>query len=254
MKFRPCIDLHKGTVKQIVGSTYTDNDSHGLVTNFESTAPSSYYASLYKKDNLTGGHLILIGPGNRDAAFDALGAFPNGLHVGGGITPENAQEFLDAGASHVIMTSYIFSHGKIQWDRLAEAKKKIGKANIVLDLSCVKSSEEYKIVTDRWQNISDETVDERMLRSLGAYCDEFLVHAASVEGKKSGIDFHLVALLGEKSPIPVTYAGGISTLDDIEMVYKAGKGLVDFTIGSALDIFGGSLAYRDVVNCTMLYT
>ena len=247
MKFRPCIDLHKGKVKQIVGSTFSDKNEDSIVTNFKTDKPPAYFAELYKKDNLTGGHVIMLGPGNEDAAKEALSAFPQGLQIGGGITPDNAEEFLDAGASHVIVTSYVFKGGKIYWDNLKELESKVGKNHLVLDLSCKKKDGSYFIVTDRWQKFTTTVITKENMERLSSFCDEFLVHAVDVEGMRLGVDVELVRLLSRLSPITITYAGGIRTLEDLETINKEGNGNVDATIGSALDIFGGSLKYKDVV-------
>ncbi len=247
MKFRPCIDLHRGKVKQIVGSTFSDTNERSIVTNFKTDQPPAYFAELYKKDNLTGGHIIMLGPENETAAKEALSAFPQGLQIGGGITPDNAGEFLDAGASHVIVTSYVFKDGTIYWDNLRELEKTVGKNHLVLDLSCKKKGDTYFIVTNRWQKFTDTEIAKENLERLSAFCDEFLVHAVDVEGRRSGVDVELVNLLSDFSPITVTYAGGIRSLQDLEIINKEGRGIVDATIGSALDIFGGSLKYEDVV-------
>lgn len=254
MKFRPCIDLHSGQVKQIVGSTLNDtpNDAN-LSTNFETDRPAADYARMYQNDKLTGGHVIMLGPGNNDAAKSALAAYPNGLQVGGGMNDTNAKEWLDAGASHIIVTSHVFTDGQIHMERLKKMVQVCGgKERLVLDLSCRKkktdsSDSSYYVVTDRWQTYTDFKVTPENLRSLAEYCDEFLVHGVDVEGKQCGILEDLVILLGEHSPIPVTYAGGIRSIEDIELVKKLGNGKVDFTVGSALDCFGGSLKYDDVV-------
>lgn len=247
MKFRPCIDLHKGKVKQIVGSTFSDDDERAIVTNFIAEQPPAYFAQLYKKDNLQGGHVIMLGAGNEAAAKEALSAFPQGLQVGGGVNPDNAKEFLDAGASHVIVTSFVFRDGTIYWDNLKELNKKVGRNRLVLDLSCRKKDDDYYIVTDRWQKLTDTVISEENLNHLSQYCDEFLVHAVDIEGKQSGVDTDLINLLCTLSPIPVTYAGGIGSLEDLELIKTEGNGKIDATIGSALDIFGGPLKYEDVV-------
>mmetsp|Transcript_2690 Transcript_2690/g.8124 ORF Transcript_2690/g.8124 Transcript_2690/m.8124 type:complete len:289 (-) Transcript_2690:3342-4208(-) len=249
MRFRPCIDLHNGKVKQIVGSTLTDDESKsGVETNFESDLPPSHYAAMYRDDGLPGGHVIMLGPGNVEAAKDALGAFPGGLHVGGGINPSNAREFLDAGASHIIVTSYVFKDGKVDMQRLRQLVDTVGKDRLVLDLSCRKRDNKYFVCTDRWQKWTELDLSEETFTLLSKYCDEILVHAVDVEGKKSGIDEELVALLAQRCPIPVTYAGGARSLDDLDRTNRIGKGKVDLTIGSALDIFGGSLSYRAAVD------
>lgn len=247
MRFRPCIDIHQGRVKQIVGSTYRDGDATGMVTNFSSELPSSHFAEMYRRDGLTGGHVIMLGSGNEQAALQALRAYPGGLQIGGGITPDNAAAYLDSGASHVIMTSYVFSGGAVSWERLRQAVSRIGRKRLVLDVSCKKVGGAYRIVTDRWQRVSDVEISSATLEQLGAYCDEFLVHAADVEGTQQGVAADLIELLAQYSPVPTTYAGGIRSLVDIGEVGRAGAGRIDYTIGSALDIFGGNLRYRDVV-------
>jgi phosphoribosylformimino-5-aminoimidazole carboxamide ribotide isomerase len=245
--FRPCIDLHEGKVKQIVGGTLSDAPGQ-LRTNFVSEQPASWFAELYKRDELKGGHVIMLGPGNEPAARSALGAFPGGMHIGGGITAGNAREWLDAGASHVIVTSWVFREGHMDEARLAELVKTVGKNRLVLDLSCRKRTGNYFVVTDRWQRFTDLIIDAETLKKLAASCAEFLVHAVDVEGLCRGIDKDLVSILGESAPIPTTYAGGASSLTDLEEVTRLGQGRVDLTIGSALDIFGGSgVRYEDVV-------
>ncbi len=246
MNFRPCIDLHNGKVKQIVGSTLTD-ESMNLTTNFETDLPSSYFAGIYKKDNIIGGHVIMLGKGNEEAARSALKAFPGGLQVGGGINTLNAKSYLDDGASHVIVTSYVFHDGYIDWVRIRELADTIGKNRLVLDLSCKKRDGQYFVVTDRWQKFTDTIIGRDIFAQLEDYCDEFLVHAADVEGKQGGIDTGLVSLLSDVSLKPVTYAGGVRLLSDLEEIRVIGKGRLDATIGSALDLFGGALKYTDVV-------
>ncbi|XP_042477085.1 1-(5-phosphoribosyl)-5-[(5-phosphoribosylamino)methylideneamino] imidazole-4-carboxamide isomerase, chloroplastic [Macadamia integrifolia] len=249
--FRPCIDIHKGKVKQIVGSTLQDSKDGGstLITNFESDKSAAEFANMYKEDGLKGGHVIMLGADllSRSAAIKALNSYPGGLQVGGGIMSENASGYLKEGASHVIVTSYAFNNGQMDTERLKYLVSVVGKQRLVLDLSCRKKDGKYAIVTERWQKFSDVYLDERTLEFLAAYADEFLVHGVDVEGKKLGIDEELVALLGQHSPIPVTYAGGVITMDDLERIKVAGMGRVDVTVGSALDIFGGNLAYKDVV-------
>ncbi|MGI9275406.1 MAG: phosphoribosylformimino-5-aminoimidazole carboxamide ribotide isomerase [Endozoicomonas sp.] len=247
MQFRPCIDLHKGKVKQIVGSSLSDGDNSATV-NFESDRSPADFAEMYRGDNLRGGHIIKLGPGNDQAAEKALAAWPEGLQIGGGVTADNAAEFIAMGASHVIVTSYVFKDGRIHQDNLEKLVAAVGRERLVLDLSCKEKGGQYFIVTDRWQKFTDTVVSPETLSQLSGYCDEFLVHAASVEGMMAGPDIELVKLLAEHSPIPVTYAGGISSITDIEAVRKAGQGKVHITIGSALDIFGGNLAYQGVVN------
>ena len=247
MKFRPCIDLKNGKVVQIVGGTLDERHSKAPVTNFETQKTPAEFAIRYKKDNLMGGHVISLGPGNEAAALSALNAYPGGLQVGGGITAENAGAYLDAGASHVIVTSHVFSGGIIDMDKLKNLVKTVGVKRLVLDLSCRKRGDEFFIVTDRWQTFTREAVTEKNLAALSAYCDEFLVHGVDVEGKMAGIQTQLVEILGNHSPIPVTYAGGAGQFSDLDLVKKLGKNRVDLTIGSALDIFGGTIAYDDVV-------
>jgi phosphoribosylformimino-5-aminoimidazole carboxamide ribotide isomerase len=247
MKFRPCIDLHQGKVKQIVGSTLCDAEKGSLVTNYETDLSPAHFARMYKNDGLSGGHIIMLGAGNEDAALAALHEFPGGFHIGGGITPQNASHFLDQGASHVIVTSCILREASIHWENLDGMVSKVGKQRLVLDLSCVKKNDGYFIAADRWQKITAVSISKETLETLASYCDEFLIHAAHVEGKRQGFDAELVTLLGDFSPIPTTYAGGICSINDLDSINALGKGRIDATIGSSLDIFGGSLAYKDVV-------
>ncbi|OVA09993.1 Histidine biosynthesis [Macleaya cordata] len=252
VRFRPCIDIHKGKVKQIVGSTLRDSKdgASSMVTNFESDKSAAEFADLYKKDGLTGGHVIMLGadPLSKSAGIEALRAYPgSSLQIGGGINSDNALSYLDEGASHVIVTSYVFNNGLMELERLKDLVHVVGKQRLVLDLSCRKKDGKYAVVTDRWQKFSDVYVDEKTLDFLEIYADEFLVHGVDVEGKRLGIDEELVALLGKHSPIPVTYAGGVTTMADLERIKVAGMGRVDVTVGSALDIFGGDVAYEDVV-------
>ncbi|KAL3536110.1 hypothetical protein ACH5RR_004574 [Cinchona calisaya] len=257
VRFCPCIDIHRGKVKQIVGSTLQDSreESSSLITNFESDKPAADFAKLYKDDGLMGGHVIMLGadPLSVSAAIEALHAYHSGLQVGGGINLGNAFNYLEEGASHVIVMSYVFNNGQMDLDRLKELANAVGKERLerlkelANALSRQKKEGKYFIVTDRWQKFSDVYLDEKVLDFLAGYADEFLVHGLDVEGKKLGIDEELVALLGKHSPIPVTYAGGVTTVADLETVTTAGMGRVDVTVGSALDIFGGSLGYKDVV-------
>jgi len=244
--FRPCIDLHAGKVKQIVGSSLNTADDAGLITNYESEKDSSYYAELYKNDGLKGGHVIMLGQGNETASISALKSYPGGLQVGGGINPSNALQYLEVGASHVIVTSYVFSNGKIDFEKLNEILSVVGKSRLVLDLSCRKKDDKYYVVTDRWTKFTDYEVNCENLKHLSQFCDEFLVHAVDVEGKCNGILEDIIEILSD-SVIPVTYAGGIRNLEDLELVKQKGKGKVCFTIGSALDIFGGNLSYKQVI-------
>lgn len=247
MKFRPCIDLREGKVVQIIGGTLKDLDATRPVTNFQTMRDPSEFAEMYSKDNLTGGHVISLGPGNTKAALSALKAYPDGLQVGGGITPSNAGQYLDAGASHIIVTSYVFSNGKIDLQKLKALVTSIGKKNLVLDLSCRLEGDTFWIVTDRWQKFTDVAVNRETLDHLASYCDEFLVHGVDVEGLMQGIQTNLVELLGKYSPIPVTYAGGAGRFQDLDLVKQLGQNRVDLTIGSALDIFGGDISYQEVV-------
>lgn len=234
--FRPCIDLHQGKVKQIVGGSLNDQ---GAKTNYVSPYNAAYYASLYQTHGLTGGHVIALGPGNKDEALNALKAWPQGLQFGGGVTDENASEFLQAGATHVIVTSFLFEGGHLSADRLDRIRKEVGAERLVLDLSCRRTDAGWQIATDRWQTITETAINRETLTELAGHCSEFLIHAADVEGLQAGIDTELVTLLGEISPLPVTYAGGARSLQDLQLVNELSQGKVDLTIGSALDIFGG---------------
>lgn len=235
--FRPCIDLHQGQVKQIVGGSLTDS---GADTNFVSSHDAAYYARLYREHRLSGGHVIALGPNNQQQVIQALNAYPNGMQFGGGVNLQNAASYLEAGASHIIVTSYLFENGEFSWPRLEAIKAEVGADRLVLDLSCRRTAEGWMIATNRWQTITATAVDQQTLAELEKHCAEFLVHAADVEGLQAGIDQELVALLGNCCRIPVTYAGGARTLEDLELVQRLSNGAVDLTIGSALDIFGGS--------------
>lgn len=248
MRFRPCIDLREGRVVQIVGGTLRDGDAQKIVTNFETDRSPAAFAEMYRSDKLPGGHVIALGPGNHDAALSALAAYPGGMQMGGGITPTNAAEYLEAGASHVIVTSYVFQQGQVDLARLDELVAAVGKQRLVLDLSCRWRDGAYWIVTDRWQKFTQVAVNRETLEWLATYCCEFLVHGVDVEGKRLGIVEPLVELLGRWSPLPVTYAGGARNLADLELVKSLGQSRVDLTIGSALDIFGGDVPYTEVVS------
>ena len=253
-KFRPCIDLHDGRVKQIVGSSLSDS-GEGLKTNFETDRSPAWFAELYKKDGIKGGHVIMLGKGNDKAAKAALAAYPGGLQVGGGINAENAREYIDAGASHVIVTSWIFPEGKLDRERLELLSATVGRKHLVLDLSCKRTADTYskarpcwKIAINRWQTLIDIEITAETLNDLSRYCDEFLIHAADVEGKQQGMDDELIVFLAENSPIPCTYAGGAKSLADLEHCKKISNGKIDLTIGSALDLFGGKgVKYDDCV-------
>jgi phosphoribosylformimino-5-aminoimidazole carboxamide ribotide isomerase len=254
MKFRPCIDIHNGKVKQIVGGSLKDSGDQAR-ENFASEYDSTYYANLYKKDGLTGGHIILLNPvsseyygATREQALQALRAYPGGMQVGGGITAENAAEYIRAGASHVIVTSYIFRDGEILWKNLNQLTKAVGREHIVIDLSCRKKEDGYYIVTNRWQTFTQMKVCREILEMLSDYCDEFLVHGVDAEGKSSGVEEELVAILSGYEGHPVTYAGGIGSMEDLERFAKISEEKLDFTIGSALDLFGGNLPY-DKIKC-----
>lgn len=254
MEFRPCIDIHNGKVKQIVGSSLKD-EGNRAEENYVSERDSAFYAGLYKRDGLKGGHVILLNPAGsayyeatKKQALLALSAYPDGLQIGGGIHAENAEEFLEAGASHVIVTSYVFSDGKVNYQNLEKMKRTVGKEHLVLDLSCRKQEEDYFIVTDRWQKFTEERITTALLDDLMSYADEFLVHAADVEGKSAGIEKELAELLGSWSRIPITYAGGVSSFKDLELLRQTGRGRLNVTIGSALDLFGGSMEYEKVMD------
>lgn len=248
MRFRPCIDLHGGRVKQIVGSTLRDDQAGALQTNFSSDFLPSYYSSLYRQDNLSGGHVIMLGPGNESAAVNALQGWPGGMQIGGGITAQNASWWLDQGASHVIVTSHVFHNGMLDEQRLHDLRQKVGRNHLVLDLSCRWRNDGYYVVTDRWQKFTSLQINRKTIDWLADSCDEFLVHAVDVEGKCMGVDERLIKLLAEHVTIPVTYAGGVASIADLELIRDAGQGCLDATVGSALDIFGGTgLTYRDAV-------
>jgi phosphoribosylformimino-5-aminoimidazole carboxamide ribotide isomerase len=232
-------------VKQIVGGTLGNS---GPRTNFVSDRSAAWFAELYRRDGLAGGHVIMLGPGNEAEARAALAAFPGGLHIGGGINAQNARGWLEAGASHVIVTSWVFREGRTDWERLGELVKTAGKNRLVLDLSCRKRGGNYFVVTDRWQKFTEVTITPETLRRLAGSCAEFLVHAVDVEGLCRGIDRELVEKLGQWTTIPTTYAGGANSMSDLEEVTRLGQGKIDLTIGSALDIFGGTgVRYDDVV-------
>ena len=253
MKFRPCIDIHNGKVKQIVGGSLLDNGNQAE-ENFVSNQDASFYADLYKNNNITGGHIILLNPvgseyyeADKMQAKMALKAYPGGLQIGGGMTADNAGDFIDMGASHIIVTSYVFKDGKINFDNLNAIVNAVGKDKLVLDLSCRKKDGEYYIVTDRWQKFTDVKVTKETLDLLADYCDEFMIHAVDVEGKANGIEKQLVEMLGNWSGIPITYAGGVGSFEDMEQIRQLGQNKLDVTVGSALDLFGGNMKFEEVL-------
>lgn len=253
MEFRPCIDIHNGRVKQIVGGSLKDKGNQAE-ENFVSQMDGAFYANMYKKAGIRGGHIILLNPvtseyyeATRAQALLALHSYPGGLQLGGGITADNAARFIEAGASHVIVTSYVFNNGRIDYNNLEKLVDAVGKSHLVLDLSCRKKDDSYYIVTDRWQKFTDEVITEELLDELSQYCDEFLIHAVDVEGKAGGIEKELVSLLGKWGKIPLTYAGGVHSFEDLRLIKELGHNRVNVTIGSALDLFGGSMKFEDVI-------
>lgn len=253
MEFRPCIDIHNGRVKQIVGGSLKDKGNQAE-ENFVSQMDGAFYANMYKKAGIRGGHIILLNPvtseyyeATRAQALLALHSYPGGLQLGGGITADNAARFIEAGASHVIVTSYVFNNGRIDYNNLEKLVDAVGKNHLVLDLSCRKKDDSYYIVTDRWQKFTDEVITEELLDELSQYCDEFLIHAVDVEGKAGGIEKELVSLLGNWGKIPLTYAGGVHSFEDLRLIKELGHNRVNVTIGSALDLFGGSMKFEDVI-------
>lgn len=252
MEFRPCIDIHNGSVKQIVGGSLKDEGDFAE-ENFVSTRGAAYFAEKYREDGFSGGHVIMLNPVSseyyektRSEAISALRTFPGGLMAGGGITPENAPAFLDAGASHVIVTSYVFRNGSIHRSALSRMTETVGRDRLVLDLSCRRRDGHYFVVTDRWQKFTEEEVTLSLLSELSRSCSEFLIHAVDSEGKSAGIEKPLLSMLSEWDGIPITYAGGISTFADLSELRALGKGRIHATIGSALSLFGGSLSYDEV--------
>lgn len=253
MEFRPCIDIHNGQVKQIVGGSLKDRNDEA-VENFVSVQDAAFYARLYQSYQIKGGHVILLNSASSEyyeetkkQALKALKAYPGGLQVGGGIHPGNVEEFLCAGASHVIVTSYVFQDGRVHFDKLNQMKSAAGKEHLVLDLSCRKVGTKYYIVTDRWQKITNEAISYELLDRLSNCCDEFLIHAVDVEGKAQGIEKELVEMLGRWGKCPMTYAGGVHNFEDLELLAKLGKNRVNVTIGSALDLFGGNMNFEKVI-------
>lgn len=254
MRFRPCIDVHNGKVKQIVGGSLLDQGNQAE-ENFVSEQDAAFYANLYKENGITGGHIILLNPETskyypetKRQALLALSAYPGGLQVGGGIRDDNAQEYLDAGASHVIVTSFVFKNGEINYENLHKIVQAVGKERLVLDLSCRKRDGQYYIVTDRWQKFTNVPITLALLKEMTQYCDEFLIHAVDVEGKASGIEGELVELLAQLENFSVTYAGGVGSFANLEELKEKGKNKIDVTIGSALDLFGGDMKLEEVLH------
>lgn len=253
MEFRPCIDIHNGKVKQIIGSSLRDEGAKAQ-ENFVSELSAADYARFYARKEIRGGHVILLNPSDspyyqatKNQALEALSAYPGGLQIGGGITAENAHDFLEAGASHVIVTSYVFRDGVIHYDRLDTLKDAVGRKHLVLDLSCRKVEGAYHIVTDRWQKTAEETLSNALLERLSAYASEFLVHAVDMEGKQEGVEEELIRLLAAWRGIPITYAGGVRNWDDLRFIKEIGQDHIHVTIGSALDLFGGELPFEQVL-------
>lgn len=253
MEFRPCIDIHNGKVKQIVGGSLLD-EGNLAEENFVAEQDAAFFAELYKHDGLRGGHIILLNPveseyyrKTKEQAVLALKTYPNGFQIGGGINDKNAKEFLELGASHVIVTSYVFKDGKINYPNLKKLEAAIGREQLVLDVSCRKKEDGYYIVTDRWQKFTEEKVSKQLLDALADYAAEFLVHAVDVEGKANGIEEELVCMLGDWGKLPITYAGGVGSFKDLEQLNKCGKGKLHVTIGSALDLFGGNMQYQNIL-------
>ena len=256
MEFRPCIDIHNGSVKQIVGSSLRDLGDQAQ-ENFVAEQDAAFFARLYQKLQIRNGHIILLNAADspyyqatKEQAIKALRAYPGGLQVGGGIRPDNAGEFLDAGASHVIVTSYVFRDGRIEYENLEKMVKTVGREHLVLDVSARSRDGRYDIVTDRWQKFTQVSLSERVLDELSRYCDEFLVHAVDVEGKANGIEKPLARLLGDWGKQPVTYAGGVHSFQDLQELKELGKDRVHVTIGSALDLFGGHMKLEEVLAWT----
>lgn len=252
MRFRPCIDIHNGKVKQIVGGSLQDEGSYAR-DNFVSGQDAAYYGELYRRKGLTGGHIILLNPADspyyeedlRQASL-ALEAYPGGLQIGGGVTLDNAEQFLKMGATHVIVTSFVFWNGMIDYDRLQSLCSLVGREHLVLDLSCRRYEDGYYIVTDRWQRRTKERLSVEILKNLEQYCDEYLIHAVDVEGRAAGIELPVVEILAGYSRGNVTYAGGIHSMEDIASIEKIGGGKIHFTVGSALDLFGGNIPFDKV--------
>lgn len=254
MKFRPCIDIHNGKVKQLVGGSLKDEGNQAQ-ENFVSGKSAAEFANLYKEDELTGGHIIILNSVDSEyfdetkrQAIEALKAYPGGMQIGGGVNDQNAAQWIETGATHVIVTSFVFKDGKINYENLKKLVDVVGKEHIVLDLSCRKKQGEYYIVTDRWQKFTEEKVSIELLNELSKYCDEFLIHGVDVEGTGSGMEKELIEILSDFDKLKITYAGGIASLDNIEKFKQLCHGKLDYTIGSALDLFGGHLSYEMIKN------
>ena len=253
MRFRPCIDIHNGKIKQIVGGSLLDQGDFAT-ENFVSEKDGTFYGKLYKENHLNGGHIIMLNA--RDSkyyeedkvqALKALKAFEGGLQIGGGITDENAKEFIESGASHVIVTSFVFAGGKVHYDRLDALKEQVGREHLVLDLSCRKRDDKYYITTDRWQKFTEEELTIELLHKLESWCDEYLIHGVDVEGKASGTEEELVRMLAAWNGLPITYAGGIGSMEDLREFARISGEKLDYTIGSALDLFGGKIPYAELI-------
>ena len=258
MNFRPCIDIHNGKVKQIVGSSLKD-EGNQATDNFVAQQDGAFYARMYKEAGITGGHIILLNKAGSEYFEDtkaqallALHEYPQGLQIGGGIDADNAAYYINEGASHVIVTSYVFHDGIISYENLDKLVAAIGREHLVLDLSCRYRADAkdpgYYIVTDRWQRFTEEKMNVETLDKLSKYCSEFLIHAVDVEGKQNGIEEELVKMLGEWGKIPITYAGGVGSFKDLDKIYNIGNNKLNVTVGSALDIFGGDMSYKEVID------
>ncbi|KAG0146857.1 hypothetical protein CROQUDRAFT_656846 [Cronartium quercuum f. sp. fusiforme G11] len=247
--FRPCIDLHNGQVKQIVGGSLDLNDPDKLQTNFSSNQPVEYYTGLYQGHNLTGTHLIKLGPSNDETALRALNSWRGQIQLGGGVDLSNAEKWLDAGADKIIVTSFLFPGCKFSEERLRQIVELVGKEKLVIDLSCKKRDSSWFVASNQWRDLTDTEVNEETLRDLSNSCAEFLIHAADHEGLCKGIDTDLVKCLGKWSRVPVTYAGGANSVTDLDLVKRLSDSKVDLTFGSALDIFGGTkVKFEDLVH------
>ena len=154
----------------------------------------------------------------------------------------------------MIVTSWLFDQaGNLLGERLQELVAKVGRQRLVIDLSCRRvnagaGKPEWRVAMNRWQTLTEVPIDFGWLDRLAGYADEFLIHAADFEGLCGGIDAELVELIGSWGKIPVTYAGGVASMSDLEMISQASDGKVDVTVGSALDLFGGhQIAYSELL-------